>query len=145
MSYALNLIDEMLEKKFDGTMFALDSQAKSRMELLTGPQKFSCMIPSTKTFIVKFIHYLNEKVSLTMQACVCISDRSRKILVKDIHIQDKISSISRLPDLEIMAVHDGETMQWVHFDSERESDLSREVGNAIELNLMGDNNLLSFS
>ncbi|MEX6689650.1 hypothetical protein QTN47_19250 [Danxiaibacter flavus] len=103
------------------------------------------MIPSTKTFIVKFIHYLGGKVSLAMQACVCISERSRKILVKDIRIQNKISSASLIPDLEIMAVKDGETTQWVHSDSERESDLSREVGNAIQLNLKENEMLPSFS
>ena len=103
------------------------------------------MIPPTKMFIVKFIHLLNEKMSLAMQACVCVSERSRKILIKDIRIQDKCTSASLIPDLEIMAVNDGEITQWVHSDSERESDLSREVGNAIELNLKGSNCMLSLS
>jgi hypothetical protein len=134
----------MIDHNVDGTMFALTGKTMWWMELLT-VLKISSMIPSTKTFIVKFIHYLNEKASLAMQACVCISEKSRKISVKDIRIQDKISSTSLIPDLEIMAVDDGETTQWVHSDSERESDLSREVGNAIQLNLKETESLLSFS
>ena len=89
------------------------------------------MKPHT-SFNVDFNYALSENISLEVTASVQLQHSEPHYRVSNFCLKHRPGSHELLPEIDIMAVQNGELLSWVHTDSRKETLLSMAVGKAIE-------------
>jgi len=83
-------------------------------------------------FDVDFDYALSEKISICLTAKVQLLHSIPHYLVSNFHFKDKPDSNPLLNDINIMAIKNKKSINWVHVDSRKETELSIAIGKAIE-------------
>ena len=89
------------------------------------------MKPRT-SFNIDFNYALSENINLEVTASVQLQHSEPHYRISSFCLKHRPHSRELLPEIDIMALQNGEFLSWIHTDSRKETLLSMAVGKAIE-------------